>query len=209
MKAQFQVLSTEERSQIHERSLKLLATTGLRVISTRARQTLQAAGAEVDQTSDIVRFPRRLVEESLRLAPRQFSLGSRRTGRDLKMNADDCTLLADGGAVSVLDWENGNIHPGTPDDWLIATHLIDALDEIGIYWNMIEGGIIGNTPGDFVAYWRKLLKNCSKHIQDSTDSLQKSKWLLEILQIAFGDRTRTPTWKPLAMTSRWPSCPCR
>jgi trimethylamine--corrinoid protein Co-methyltransferase len=188
MKAHLQVLSIEERTQIHERSLNLLETAGLRVISAPARQILQAAGAEMDRTSEIVQFPRRLVEEALRLAPRQFSLGSRRTGLDLKMNAGDCTLLADGGAVSVLDWETGNLRPGTPDDWLIATHLVDALDEIGIYWNMIEDEIIANTPGDFVAYWRKLLKNCSKHIQDSTDSLKKTKWLLEILQIAFGDR---------------------
>lgn len=188
MRAQLQVLSAEERNQIHERSLNLLARTGVRVISARARQTLQEAGAEVNLVDEIVRFPRSLVEQSLRLAPRQFSLGSRRSSWDLKMNAGDCTLLADGGAVSVLDWETGNIRPGTPEDWLIATQLIDALDEIGIYWNMVDGGISGNTRGDFIAYWRKLLKNCSKHIQDSTDSLQKSKWLLEILQIAFGDR---------------------
>jgi trimethylamine--corrinoid protein Co-methyltransferase len=88
----------------------------------------------------------------------------------------------------VLDWESGNIRPGTLDDWLVATHLIDAMDEIGIYWNMVEGWTSSNSPGGFVSYWRNVLKNCSKHIQDSTDSLQKSRWLLEILQIAFGDR---------------------
>ena len=79
----------------------------------------------------------------------------------------ECSLLADGGAVSVLDWETGEIRPGTFDDWLEATHLVDAIDEIGIYWNMVEGGFGGTSQGEFVAYWRNVLKNCSKHIQDS------------------------------------------
>jgi trimethylamine--corrinoid protein Co-methyltransferase len=188
MRTQIQVLSEVERVQIHERSLKLLATTGMRVLSGRARKILKDAGAEVDKESQLVRFPRTLIEQSLDQAPKKFKLGGRRPGWDIEMNTGECTLLADGGAVSVLDWESGEIRPGNFDDWLAATHLIDALDEIGVYWNMVEGGFSGNSLGDFVSYWRNVLKNCSKHIQDSTDSLKKSKLLLEIMQIAFGSK---------------------
>lgn len=188
MRTEIQVLSEVERVQIHERSLKLLATTGMRVLSARGRKILKDAGAEVDKESQIVRFPRTLIEQSLDLAPKKFKLGGRRPGWDIEMNTGECTLLADGGAVSVLDWESGEISPGTFDDWLAATHLIDALDEIGVYWNMVEGGFSGTSLGDFVSYWRNVLKNCSKHIQDSTDSIKKSKLLLEILQIAFGSK---------------------
>ncbi|MGD0610567.1 MAG: trimethylamine methyltransferase family protein [Anaerolineales bacterium] len=188
MRTQIQVLSEVEHVQIHERSLKLLATTGVRVLSARGRKILKDAGAEVEKDSLLVRFPRTLIEQSLDLAPKKFKLGGRRPGWDIEMNAGKCTLLADGGAVSVLDWESGEIIPGTFDDWLAATHLIDVLDEIGVYWNMVEGGFSGNSLGDFVSYWRNVLKNCSKHIQDSTDSVKKSKLLLEILQIAFGNK---------------------
>ena len=188
MKAQLQVLSANERTQIHERSLKLLETTGVRVLSERARKILKEAGAEANRGNNVVRFPRALVEESLKLAPKKFKLGGRRPGWDLEMNTGECSLLADGGAVSVLDWETGDTRLGTLDDWMTATHLIDAIDEIGIYWNMVEGGTSNNTPGAFVTYWHNLLKNCSKHIQDSTDSVQKSKLLLEVLQIVFGDK---------------------
>jgi trimethylamine--corrinoid protein Co-methyltransferase len=86
----------------------------------------------------------------------------------------------------VLVWESGDLRPGTFEDWLIATHLIDAMDEIGVYWNMIPGEYSGSSPGDYVSYWRNLLNNCSKHIQDSTDTIKKSKLLIEILQIVFG-----------------------
>jgi trimethylamine--corrinoid protein Co-methyltransferase len=188
MRAQIQVLSEVERVQVHERSLKLLASTGVRVLSSKARKILKEAGAEVDASSKIVRFPRALVEQSLTIAPKKFKLGGRRDGWDLEMNVGECSLLADGGAVSVLDWETGETRPGTFEDWLVATHLIDAMDEIGVYWNMVEGGFSGNQLSDFVSYWRNLVKNCSKHIQDSTDSVKKAKLLLEILQIVFGGK---------------------
>jgi len=188
MRMQIQVLSEEERVQVHERSLKVLGVTGVRVLSARARQVLKAAGAEADEKSQIVRFPRALVEESLNLAPKKFKLGARRPGCELEMNAGKCSLVADGEAVSVLDLETGELRPGTFDDWLMATLLIDTLDEVGVYWSMVEGGFSSNSLWDFVSYWRKVLENCSKHIQDSNDSVEKSRLLLEILQIAYGNK---------------------
>lgn len=188
MKAQLRVLSDEERVQVHERSLKLLATTGVRVLSERGRQILKNAGAEGTASSDILRFPARLIEESLKLAPKKFTLGSRRPDWGLEMNIGECSLLADGAALSVLDVKTGEIRPATFTDWLTGTHLIDAMDEIGVYWNMVESSN-SNSIANFVLYWHNVLANCSKHIQDSTDSLAKSKMLLEILQVVFGDRS--------------------
>jgi trimethylamine---corrinoid protein Co-methyltransferase len=198
MRAQIQVLSTDECAQIHDRSLKLLAETGLRVMSERGRKILGQAGAEVDQDSQMVRFPRALVEAALNLSPRKFKLGGRRTDWDLDMNIGECSLLADGGAVSVLDWESGELRPGTFDDWLDATHLVDALDEIGIYWNMVEGGFSSNSQADFVSYYRNVFKNCSKHIQDSVDEPSKARLLLEILEIVFGGRETVRSKHPFS-----------
>ncbi len=197
MRTQIQVLSNEECSQIHERSLKLLRETGLRVHSARARRLFAGAGAEVDDQAEHVCLPRTLVEEALKLAPRQFRLGGRRPDWDIDMNIGDCTLLADGGAVSVLDWESGEIRPGTFDDWIAATKLIDTLDDIGIYWNMVEGGF-SDSGAEFVAYYRNLLKNCSKHLQDSADTPEKARLLLDILDIAFGGRENVRVKHPFS-----------
>jgi trimethylamine--corrinoid protein Co-methyltransferase len=198
MRTQVQVLSADECAQVHERSLHLLSSTGVRVDSERARGLLQQAGAELDPRTSHVRFPRKLVEESLALAVRKFSLGARRLDWSLQMNAGECSLLADGGAVSVLDWGTAELRPGTFSDWLDATHLIDALDEIGVYWNMVESGLDDGTLGSFASYWHNVLKNCSKHLQDSTDSPAKSHLLLEMLQIAVGGRDELRTRHPFS-----------
>ncbi len=198
MRTLLQVLSEDERAQAHERTLSILAKTGLRVDTAQGRQFLKDAGAEEDENTNIVRFPCALVEESLRSAPKEFTLGARRPGWDLHMNSGDCTLLIDGEAMFVLDRETGERRPGTTTDWLEATRLIDAVDEIGVYWNMVERGDSGDTMADLVTYWRHLFLNFSKHVQDGISSPDQAPWLLEVLQVIFGDKETIRRQHPLS-----------
>lgn len=198
MRTHLQVLGEDERNQVHERTLDVLAKSGVRVDTARGRQILRDAGAEVDGNTNIARFPRPLVEESLRLAPKEFALGARRPGWNLPMNAGECTLLVDGQATFVLDPETRERRPGTVKDWSDATRLIDALDEVGVYWNMIEASDRGSTTADLVGYWRDLFGSFSKHVQESITDPEQAPWLLEVLQTIFGDQETIRRERPLS-----------
>jgi len=188
VKTLLQVLAQDERAQIHERTLQVLANTGLRVDTAQGRRFLKDAGAEVDENTNVVRFPRELVEESLRLAPKEFTLGARRPGWDLQMNRGDCALIIDGQAVFALDRETGERRLATTADWLEATRLIDALDEVGVWWFMVEASDQGDTMADFVGYLRDLFRNFSKHVQDAISTPEQAPWFLQVLQVVFGDK---------------------
>ena len=54
----------------------------------------------------------------------------------------------------VYDSLTGERRPATGDDWLAATRLIDALDEVGVYWEMVKPASAERSAGDLVAYWR-------------------------------------------------------
>ncbi len=198
MRTTIQVLSADERAQVHERTLHLLAKTGVRVDTGQGRRFLQEAGAEVDEHTHVVRFPRALVEESLRMAPKAFSLGARRPGWDLVMNQGDTKLLIDGEAMFILDVETGERRLSTFEDWLMATQLVDALDEIGAYWPMVEGCKGDESVGDYINYWRHLFRYFSKHIQDTLTSSVQAPWLLEVLQVVFGDKQTIRRRHPLS-----------
>jgi trimethylamine--corrinoid protein Co-methyltransferase len=182
------VLSEDEKTQVHERSLKILAQTGVKVNTAKGRQYLKNAGAEVDENSKIVKFPRAMVEESLRLAPKDFTLGARRPGWDLSMNAGECTLMIDGEGISVIDRKTGEYRPSTFDDWFEATRLIDALDEFGVYWDMVERSDAGESISSAVEHWRHIFSSFSKHVQDASPKAEFSPWLVEIIQAIFGDK---------------------
>lgn len=198
MRTMLQVLSEAERANVHEHTLRILAKTGVRVDTAWGRQILTDAGARVDENTNIVRYPRSLVEESLRLAPNEFTLGARREGWDLHMNGGDCVLLVDGEATFVIDRGTGERRPGTFKDWLEATRVIDSLDEIGVYWSMVEGGAGSGTMADQVRYWRRLFLNFSKHVQDPILEPKHAPWLVEVLQVIFGDRETIRRQHPLS-----------
>jgi trimethylamine--corrinoid protein Co-methyltransferase len=183
-----QVLSENEKTAVHERTLKILAETGVQVNTEKGRQYLKESSADVDENTKIVRFPRALVEESLMLSPKKFTLGARRPGWDLPMNIGDCTLMPDGEGITIVDRKTDELRPTTYNDWLESTRLSDALDEVGVYWAMVEPGEGQESIPDSIRHWQKMFSNFSKHIQDSTSTAEESRWLLEVLQAVFGDK---------------------
>ena len=172
---------------MHEHTLALLETNGVRVDSERSRAILAEAGARVDDRG-VARLPRALVERALETAPKRFALGGRRPGFSLPMNEGRFTVLADGGATTVLDRDTGERRPGEERDWREATLLLDALDDVGLYWWMVEAGIGFDSPAGIVTYLRDLFGLFSKHVQDSFLDPSLAPWLLEALEIVFGGR---------------------
>jgi trimethylamine--corrinoid protein Co-methyltransferase len=182
------VLSDADVAAIHEQSLTVLGKTGMRIDSARARRILEGAGARVDEGERRVRFPRALVEASLAAAPRQFSLGGRRPGFSLPMNAGECTLIPDGESTMFYDAATGVRRVATRDDWVAATKLVDTMDEVGAYWQMVTAGEDARGIGALVAHLVETFRLFSKHVQDAPGTVEEARWLLEILAAIFGGR---------------------
>jgi trimethylamine--corrinoid protein Co-methyltransferase len=192
------VLSDEDRDQVHEKTVKILEETGVRVESDLGRDYLKKAGAIVDENTRVVRIPRKLLEICLQATPKKFSLGARRPGWDLGMNEGNCSLLIDGSGIAVIDHRTRAKRPSTSSDWLDATRVIDAIDEFGVYWGMVDAGDVVDSLPETVRYWSKIFRNFSKHIQDASSTPSESAWLLEILHAVFGDKETIKQTNPFS-----------
>jgi len=188
VKSAFEVLSQDERAQIHERTLHILATIGMRVDTPQGRDILRDAGADVDDDTGIVRFPAGLVERSLQAAPRELTLGARRPGWNHPMRSGRTTLAGSGEALFVRDRTTGEIRAAMYEDWVQGMLLNDALDDIGVYWATVAGAILGDTLADEVDYMVAVQRGFSKHVQDSSDNPAAMACQLEILDVIFGGR---------------------
>jgi trimethylamine--corrinoid protein Co-methyltransferase len=186
MQAVLEVLTADEQAQVHERTLKVLWEHGMRVDPDEGRRTLAAAGAQVDEATRMVRFPRELVEEAIRLAPRQFALGGRRPEFSFPLNAGGFTLLADGGATTLLDRRTGERRAPTREDWIEATTLIDAFDDVGLFWSLCHHPSDDQGLHGFVDYLTDVFATFGKHVQDSFGEPAVAPWVLEVLDIVFG-----------------------
>ena len=198
MRARLEILTADERAQVHERSLLVLERTGMRCDSLEARRILAEAGAHVDEATGVVRFPAALVEQALALAPKQFSLGGRRPGWSFTVGRGEQTLLADGGATAVFDCATGERRQPTHDDWLAATSILDVLDDVGLYWCATEYPADYEDAGGFVRYFTDVFATFGKHVQDSFGTPELAPWLGEVLEVVFGGRARVRDLRPLS-----------
>jgi len=188
METYLRVLSDADRDRVHESTIKILVETGVKVETDLGRAYLKEAGAEVNENTKIVRIPRKLLEESLQAAPKKFSLGARRPGWDLGMNEGNCSLLIDGSGIEVIDHRTREKRPSISSDWFDATRVIDAIDEFGVYWGMVDQSDVEDSLPETINHWIQIFKNFSKHVQDASSTSSESAWLLEILHVVFGDK---------------------
>lgn len=106
--------SAESVELIHQASLKLLAETGIRVLHEGARNIMQMAGAEVDESSQQVRFAAELIEEKIASIPSSFTLHARNERHNIEVGGDQLffALMASAPNCSCLDHgrRTGNQH---------------------------------------------------------------------------------------------------
>ena len=85
-------------------------------MSSRALAVLEAAGAEVDLGTRIVRLDRGLVERALRTAPASFALTPRNPAKRVTMGGNRLNFGLVAGPPNVHDVERGR-RPGNYQDY--------------------------------------------------------------------------------------------
>src|SRR6476620_4743494 len=76
------ILSEDELDSIHLASLRVLSEIGMDFLDADARAVLQAAGAEVADGTQRVRFDPDMVTEAIKTAPSAFTLHARNPERN-------------------------------------------------------------------------------------------------------------------------------
>jgi len=154
------LLTNEQIALMHQASLDLLETVGVKVDHPEVFRRLCAAGAEGGADGVTVRFPRALVEQAAARAPRNIRLGDRHGGW-AEVGADGGTVFWGGNALHLAEGkERREIMSG---DLARITRLTDALDRV----QGAVGASIGDYPAaarDFVGF-RIMAENTRKHLR--------------------------------------------
>lgn len=127
-----QCLSEEECRKIHAASLEILADTGVRVPSAKAKSLFADHGAFVDGEKSIVYLPPELVEKALSTIPRKIRIPGRERSRDHWMGGDSLGFINFGTTVFLNDLLTGERRKSTKADVAEATRVLDTLKSIEI-----------------------------------------------------------------------------
>jgi trimethylamine--corrinoid protein Co-methyltransferase len=173
------MLTDEAFAYLHERTLELLATVGVRFASERARGLLRDAGAHVDDESMLVRLPLELVERAITSAPHDVLLAARDGEHDALLDRSRTFVGHDGMGAMTLDHRTGERRPSIDKDLYEACVVADALDELGFCWYVA-------TPNDAPPVVQSLqgiatmLRGSGKHAQGDLSDPHLVPYALEV-----------------------------
>ncbi len=133
-----EVLSKSDLESIHNATLEIIESLGVKFPLPRALDILESHGATVDRSTSIARIPSRVIMDALKQAPPAYTLAARDPSQDLLMDGQHTYLGTDGCGVQVMDTFNGELHRSVKADVSDCARLADALEEVGFWWAMVS-----------------------------------------------------------------------
>lgn len=129
------VVSADELESIHEASLEILERIGMEFMDAEARSIVRAAGAEVDESTHRVRFPRELIERSIATVPNEFTLHSWNPARNVRIGGRWMAFSTVASTPHYMD-RNGVRKAGDREgfrDLLKLAQMLDIIHYVGGY----------------------------------------------------------------------------
>jgi trimethylamine---corrinoid protein Co-methyltransferase len=131
------IFSDDQVESMHLAALGILERQGMRVLSARGRALLAAAGAQVDESSQMVRLDPAQVSAALATLPAEARLIARNPARSCRVGGRHVVLAPVAGPPSVSDLERGR-RTGTLADFSDFVRLSQAFDVIHVLGQMTE-----------------------------------------------------------------------
>ena len=136
------ILTDDQMAQIDAAAQTILEQTGMIIDSEEALDLLEKAGCAIDRATSLVKFPRKLVQETIarmrkgyddpdrpeRMPVRYSHVRFRRTPHQVHQ---DFTVSAGGFNCFLVDL-NGNRRMATREDVLCAINMVNGLDDIDL-----------------------------------------------------------------------------
>jgi trimethylamine--corrinoid protein Co-methyltransferase len=135
-----EVFSDDQIEAIHDASLTMLEEIGLKVLWADARAHYKAAGAEVSEGEERVRFDRDLIGELVAKAPSKITMRSRNPAHDITFGEGHVVFATVGGPPNVSDLERGR-RPGSAEalgDFVKLAQSYDVIEIARIYLTISE-----------------------------------------------------------------------
>jgi len=184
---QYKPLSDDDVLKIHRTTLRVLSEVGVHVGFEGARDYFRQAGAEVDETASVVKFPSELVEELVKKAPSTVLLCGRNGSGELdcEIGGTKVYLGTGGTALNVQDPGRKDSRKSTLRDIQDMARLVDALENIHFYMLNVFPNELAEEDVD-VNRFGAALNRTEKHVMGGVYTLQGVRNVIKMAEIIAG-----------------------
>ena len=172
---------------VHDKSLEILARAGIHVDSPKVLDMMEKAGCEVCREKSIIKFPAKLIEDCLKLAPRKFMLGSLDRKHDMHLGEGNTYIATDGQGCFAYDAGAGKNRDSTMQDLTEAARVANVLDYISCFWPIVIAGDVpqgSRSLHEIVEIW----KVSGKHITADCFNETQAEFYMQLLTEILGSR---------------------
>ncbi len=160
---QLKLFSDAQINSIHEATVEILEDIGVKVTSEKARDIFKEKGAVVDETSQIVKIPVKMLEQAIENAPSKVMLYGQDEKNDLHLEGNRTHLGTGGTVLYALDLDTGEKRKTNTKDVRDIARMVDCLENVSFY---VINTYPTNVPDEAADvnrfYWA--LTNTSKHV---------------------------------------------
>ncbi|NNM06664.1 MAG: hypothetical protein HKO65_16335, partial [Gemmatimonadetes bacterium] len=130
MRPTFHVLDDELITQIVDEARSLLTTLGVTIHNPDLLSVFSDHGAEVDRSSDHVRYTDELIDQALSTAPSSFKLYDVLGNQTHDFSGDNVHFVPGSAAINIHDNATGEIRRPTTADYVRYAKLMGSMDNI-------------------------------------------------------------------------------
>lgn len=178
----YRPLTGEQVKKIADEALRVLEKGGMLVHTRTGREALRKAGARVDDSSGLVRFPRSLVEDAVASNPSSITLHARKPGYDVVLEKNRVHYGTGGTAIYVLDPDSGERRPSTIEDVILNARMVEQLQNIHLFTiNVFPNEIQSRNHIDINRFFHSL-DNTGKHVMGGLYSLEGCRRTVEMAE---------------------------
>ncbi|MBM3127501.1 MAG: trimethylamine methyltransferase [Chloroflexi bacterium] len=180
-----ELVTSEQVKEIHAASLELLDTVGLLVRNENARAIFAKHGCRVDGATQIVTFPRAVVEQFRAAFPPTFTFYGRDPQYDRVVPRDRPVIVTGSSAPDLIDPVTGQVRRSYSDDIARIAHLINELPGYDVF--SISTLAEDAPPGyHTIARLYPSLKNCLKPVRCNALNAEDAEKILRMGALVAG-----------------------
>jgi trimethylamine---corrinoid protein Co-methyltransferase len=180
-----EVITPEQVERVHEASLEILENIGLLVRNQKAREVFARHGCVNESSSELVKFPRAVVEELRAVFPPTFTFRGRDPRFDRTIPGEGPLVVTGSSAPNILDPVTRCERRSTSADIANIAYLINELPGYDVF---SISTLADDAPeGHFtLARLYPALKNCLKPVRSTATDLEDAKMMLELAYLIAG-----------------------
>ncbi len=189
-KLKISVLDDEDIQKINQAALTILEEVGVVMPSEKALKIFADAGADVDFDKKLVKIPSHLVVDSLKKAPRRYTLCGRRPELDAHIGSNEGTYFyCSGEAPKIVDLETGERRHSIKSDVGNMAKVADYLPIVSLVWPTVSANDKGATAP--IHGVEACFNNTEKHVQtESVMDKISAKYTIEMASVIAGGRDK-------------------